>query len=220
MEVFGQALLDFSRGDNEKFYLQDSRGKRSEQRLSKYFRNYKEFTKLEREIISLSRGEILDVGCGTGQYVSYLMKKGNVLGIDISSKAIQVAKEKYKLRNVKVADIFNFKSTKKFDTIVLLENNLGMAQTIPRTKKLLKILLNHLKTNGKILTDAHEVDGKNHDTVFNGELRPVWKNKIGDKFIWINFNSGYLKKLCEEMGLNLKVIGRNNTSYLAKITKK
>jgi len=220
MEVFGQALLDFSRGDNEKFYLQDSKGKKSEQKLSKYFRNYKEFTNLERKIIFLSKGEILDVGCGTGQYIPHLMKKGKVLGIDISSKAIQAAKEKYNLKNVKVADIFNFKPSKKFDTIVLLENNLGMAQTIPRTKKLLKILSNHLNTSGQILTDAHEVKGKNHDTVFNGELRPVWKGKIGDKFMWINFNSGYLKELCEEMSLNLKVIGRNKTSYLAKITKK
>ncbi len=148
------------------------------------------------------------------------MKKGNVIGIDISTKAVQVAKEKCRLKNVMIANIFNFKLSKKFDTIVLLENNLGMAQTLPRAKRLLRILSSYLKPSGQILTDAHELKGRNHDTVFKGQLRPVWKDNVDDRFVWINFNSGYLKKLCEEEGLSMKVIGRNKTSYLARITKK
>ena len=217
MDVFGQALLDYSRGDKDKFFFEDSNGNRYQHPLSKYFRDFKTFTKLEKKIISKTKGEILDLGCGTGNYIPYLNKKGKVLGIDISPNVIEVAKEKYGLRNVKVADIFKFKTSKKFDTIVLLENNLGMAGTLKKTKQLLKILANLLKKDGQILTNAWNVPKR---TYYEGELSPVWKEKKGQKFKWISFNAKFLKGLCEEVGLNFEIVDRDRYHYLAKITKK
>jgi 2-polyprenyl-3-methyl-5-hydroxy-6-metoxy-1,4-benzoquinol methylase len=57
-------------------------------------------TKPSKEIVSLiprlkAEGvvEVLDVGCGTGRHSQYLAEQGfNVHGIDISEKAIQIAK--------------------------------------------------------------------------------------------------------------------------------
>ena len=158
---------------------------------------------------------ILDVGCGPGNYIPYLKKKGTVLGIDISPEVIKVCKERG-IKNVKVANIFKFKTKEKFDTIVLLENNLGMAETIPKTKKLLKILSNLLKENGQILTNAREVKtGK----VYDGKMRFLWKKKKGKYICWISFNSKYLKELCKEVGLSMQVFDREGHHYLAKITK-
>ena len=215
--MFGQALLDYSRGDKDKFFFEDSNGNRHKFPLRKYFRNFKKFTKLEKKIISKARGDILDLGCGTGNYIPYLMKKGKVLGIDISPKVITVAKEKYRLRNVKVADIFKFKTSKKFDTIVLLENNLGMAGTLKKIKQLLKILSRILKKNGQILTNARNLPKK---TYCLNELSPIWKGKRGQKFKWISLNVKFLRKLCEEEGLDLEIVDRSRYHYLAKITKK
>lgn len=147
-DLFGRALLEYSKGYKDKFFFEDSKGNKYKHPLRKYFRDFKKFTKLEKKIISKSKGDILDLGCGTGNYIPYLNKKGNVLGIDISRSAVEVAKKKYGLNNVKVADIFKFKTQKKFDTIVLLENNLGMSGTLIKTKKLLKILSSLLKKDG------------------------------------------------------------------------
>ena len=159
----------------------------------------------------------MDLGCGTGNYIPYLMKKGTVLGVDISPYVIKIAKEKYKLRSVKVANIFKFQTNKKFDTIVLLENNLGMAGTLKRTKQLLKILTNLLNKKGQILTNASDVP---KGTYLEEELTPIWKSKKGQKFRWIRFNSKFLKELCEEAKLNLEIIDRDKYHYLARITKK
>lgn len=217
MDVFGQALLDYSNGDKDKFFFEDSKGNRYQHPLRKYFRDFKKFTKLEKKIISKAKGNILDLGCGTGNYIPYLKKKGKVLGIDISPNVIKVAKKRYRLKNVKVADIFKFITNQKFDTIVLLENNLGMAGTLRKTKQLLHVLRNLLKKNGQILTNVRNVP---KGTYFVGELKPVWKERKGQKFKWISFNAKFLKELCEDAGFNLEILERDRYNYLAKITKK
>jgi len=64
------------------------------------YKNGSIHTKPSREIIELvpylrARGvsDILDVGCGTGRHSIYLSKEGfNVKGIDVSEKAIQLAR--------------------------------------------------------------------------------------------------------------------------------
>ena len=215
MDLFGKALLSYLHGDRDKFFFGNSSGDKYAHPLKKYFRSYDKLTRLERKIISLANGEILDVGCGTGMYVPYLAKKGKVTGIDISTNIIRVAKE-MKIKNVFVADIFKFKPKKKYDTIVLLENNLGMAETLKRTKQLLKILGSLLKENGKILTNIRNVP---RGTYFVGELYPIWKGQKGQKFKWISFNAKFLRKLCDEEGLKLKIVDRDKWNYLAILSK-
>ena len=51
----------------------------------------------------LNRGKVLDVGCGTGENALYLAEKGfTVVGIDLTNRAIIVAKAKAAERKVKV----------------------------------------------------------------------------------------------------------------------
>ncbi|MFA5796951.1 MAG: class I SAM-dependent methyltransferase [Candidatus Woesearchaeota archaeon] len=215
MDFFGKALLAYSEGDTASFFFVSASGKKHLHPLSDYFRAYHRFIKLEKKIISMSKGNILDVGCGTGNYVPYLMKQGTVLGIDISANVIQVAKRN-KLNNCIVADIFTFKPKKKFDTIVLVENNLGMAETVQRTEILLKKLASMLNKEGCILTNARNVP---NGTYYIGELYPLYKNRRGQKFKWISFNAKFLRKLCAKNNLKLEIVDRDKRHYLAKITK-
>ena len=215
MDIFGEALQAYFKGDKTELFIEDAKGNKYPHDLSKYFRKYKQLDKLEKQIISLSSGRILDVGCGPGNYLPYLNRKGKVLGIDISPKVIKVCKERG-FKNIKVIDIFKLKSKEKFDTIVLLENNLGMAQTIPNTKKLLRILANLLNKSGKILTNVRDV--KNGD-YFDGKMRMIYKNKKGDWISWISFSPKFLKSLCEDVGLKMQILNRDKYHYLAKITR-
>ncbi len=215
MDLFGEALKAYALGDRDKFYFKEASGEISECSLKRYFRKIAQISKSERNLISLSYGDILDVGCGTGNYIPLLAKRGNVIGIDISKNVIDVAKMKG-CKNCIVADIFTFPTKKKFDTITFLGGNLGIAGSVDKTKKLLKKLSNILKKDGQILAILRRLPDKKYVAV---ELRPVWKNKTGPKFGWIHFNINFLSDLCRQEELRLKVLQGNKHSYLVRIVK-
>ncbi|MCL4392599.1 class I SAM-dependent methyltransferase [Patescibacteria group bacterium] len=143
MDVFGEVLKAYSKGDRSKFYFKDSSGELSERSLKRYFRKTNQLSRLEYRLINLSYGDILDVGCGTGNYIPLLAKHGQVLRIDISQNVIDVAKMNG-CKTCVVADIFN-SHERKFDTITCFENNLGIGETIEKTSELLRKLSSLLK---------------------------------------------------------------------------
>ncbi|MFH1294541.1 MAG: methyltransferase domain-containing protein [Candidatus Aenigmatarchaeota archaeon] len=212
-DLFGEALMAYLHGDRNEFYFEDKQGKKYEQSLPGYFDKNRPFTKLEGKIISLSGGRILDLGCGAGGFMPSLMKKGEVHGIDISPNMIRICKDRG-LKNVEVADIFKFRSKVKFDTIVLLDENLGFGGTIENTKKLLEKLSNLLSAHGQILANGGDVE---KDYLIR-EFRAVWKRKHGPWFKWMKFNSRFLVKLCGEQGLKAEIIERDRSRYAVKIT--
>lgn len=216
MDLFGEALRAYSQGDRSPFYLKERSGELSRIDLSRHFRNPHELSKLERRLISLASGDILDIGCGTGNYIPLMSKRGRVLGIDISSRVIEVARASG-CRLCKVADIFTFPTTKKYDTITFLGNGLGIGGTVNKTKKLLRKLSSLLKTDGQILAIGRRVVGREF---VQAQLRPVWKQQIGSRFDWIHMSRGFLSDLCEQAGLRLKVLQGNQHYYLFRIVKK
>jgi 2-polyprenyl-3-methyl-5-hydroxy-6-metoxy-1,4-benzoquinol methylase len=216
MDVFGQALKAYCSGDKSKFYLKEPSGKLWEHSLERYFRKENQLSKFERKLISLSYGDILDVGCGTGNYMSSLNKHGKALGIDISKNVINVARLNG-CKNCIVTDIFTFSTENKFDTITFLENNLGLGGSLDKTRELFKKLSILLKNNGQILAISKNLDNKD---CFPIELTPVWKNIIGPKFTWIHFNTIFLSALCKKEGFYLEILQRNRHSYLVRIVKK
>ncbi|MBI5065934.1 methyltransferase domain-containing protein [Candidatus Woesearchaeota archaeon] len=217
MDLFGEALYAYWKGDRKsKLFMIFISGKECcSLNLKVYFRKHNQLTTLEKKLISLARGNILDVGCATGYYIPSLMKKGKTEGIDISEKAIKVAKE-MGLNNCHVANIFHFPTNKKYDTITLLQNNLGMAETLPNAKRMLKILCDLLKNEGQILVIHRKTQGK-----YNASKRKFkWNNKISSKFSWININTKFLSKLCDDVELKIEIIGKNNQHDLIRIVKK
>jgi len=215
MDLFGEALRAYSQGDRSTFYLKDRSGELFETDLSRYFRKTNQLSKFEMKLISLTYGDILDVGCGSGNYIPLLAERGRVLGIDISPSVIDVAK-KNGCKTCKVADIFTFPTTKKYDTITFLGNGLGIGGTVNKTKKLLKKLSCLLKNDGQILAIGRRVIQRKFVAV---QLRPVWKQKIGSRFDWIHISKDFLSDLCEQAGLRLKVLQGNQHYYMFRIVK-
>jgi 2-polyprenyl-3-methyl-5-hydroxy-6-metoxy-1,4-benzoquinol methylase len=215
-DLFGEALYDRYKGEKNHFFM-EVRGEIREHNINRYFRPIRRLSGAEKTLVSLSYGNILDVGCATGNYIPAMNKKGNVTGIDISARLIQIAKELGN-KNCNQGNIFSFKSDKKFDTITMLENNLGMGGDVRGTKKLLKKLSVLLSENSQILIILSKRSGKK-DFLIN-DLTPVYKGIKGKSFKWINFNIKFLTKLCDEVSLNLKILNANKYYSLVKITKK
>jgi SAM-dependent methyltransferase len=215
MDVFGEALLAYLQGDRSPFYLRDQSGRSFETDLSRNFRTVARLSRLERKLISLAYGDILDVGCGTGNYLPLLARHGRVLGIDISPNVIEVARRRG-CKTCKVADVFTFRTAKRFDTITFLGNGLGIACTVSGTKRLLRKLSSLLTVGGQVLAIGRRVTHRRFVAV---QLRPVWQERVGPRFDWIHISRDLLSDLCKRSALCLSVVQGNQYYYLFRITK-
>ena len=100
--------------------------------------------------ISWKDKTVLDAGCGTGELVYLIAKKGAklVLGIDYSKEAIDVAQKTYREKNLSFActDIKRLKG-KKFDVITTL----GTLEHVDDPLAVLKKLKNMLNPGGSLI---------------------------------------------------------------------
>ena len=92
--------------------------------------------------------KILDVGCGTGYFSYKSAKKGaDVLGIDFSTKAIEIAQTKYQHSHLKYQQMNVKKIKDKYDVIV----SIGTLEHMDNPLQILKLFKRHLNPKGKII---------------------------------------------------------------------
>ncbi|MFH1587810.1 MAG: class I SAM-dependent methyltransferase [Candidatus Diapherotrites archaeon] len=60
---------------------------------------------------------VLDLGCGTGEFLSFLENSFDCYGIDSSKKMLGIASKKLKKSLLSAQDLINFSLNKKFDAI-------------------------------------------------------------------------------------------------------
>ncbi|MFH1751667.1 MAG: class I SAM-dependent methyltransferase [archaeon] len=123
-----------------------------------------------KEIIELIESEkvkpckVLDVGCGEGNYAIYLALKGfDVLGIDLSEKAIEYAKENALKKGVnarfKAIDVKELeKLNEKFDFV--LEWALLHCLMPEEREKYVKDIASLLNSKGKYLSVSFNIDSE------------------------------------------------------------
>ena len=76
LDLFGKALWDYykKKGSN-KIITWTSLTEEDPILLSYFFRSFDEMPKLEQKALKLSKGKVLDVGCGAGSHSLYLKNK-------------------------------------------------------------------------------------------------------------------------------------------------
>lgn len=113
--------------------------------------------------------KVLDVGCGTGIITPLIFEITNseVIGIDLSDKMIEIAKNKYKdNKNLKFIneDFYKFINNEKVDEIIIFNAYPHFLDL----KKLKEAFKNNLKNGGKVLifsTLGIEKINKHHQNV-------------------------------------------------------
>lgn len=187
----------------------------------------KHFTKLatkgttdEKEVLKLfnwRKKNVIDIGCGTGKFAFLVSKQGaNVLGIDYSKKAIEIAKDTYKNPNLKFEQEEMTKNVNgKFDIII----SLGTLEHTDDPFSVLKMFKKHLSKNGYIvitcpnwtnprgyilmalyylfgspitLADIHYLSPKNFEK---------WSKKLDMRLEWKTFDRswGHGKRMIEDL---------------------
>ena len=158
-DLFGKAILDFQTNNSpEDLITETSISEEDEMSVAYLFRDFSGMPKLEQQALLLSKGKVLDVGCGAGSHSLYLQneKKLAVTEIDISEKAVEACKLRSVL-NAKVEAILHFETDEKFDTILLLMNGTGIFGKLENVPNYLKKLKSLLTENGQILIDSSDI---------------------------------------------------------------
>jgi len=175
-DLFGKAILDFqTNNDPQDLITETSISEADEMSIAYLFRSYDEMPKIEQKALQLSKGKILDVGCGAGSHSLYLQneKSLDVTAIDISTNAVEACK----LRGIRKATVQNVMDLDgdKYDTILLLMNGAGMCGRLKNLTAFLLKLKSLLNENGQILLDSSDIiymfdEDEDDDTRSEAEL--------------------------------------------------
>ena len=140
-DPIGNAVKDYMNGITDEAILVRTDIAEDEHLPAAYFlRNFDQMPSQEQEALKRAEGRVLDIGAGAGAHSLWLQEHGfEVDSIDISPFLCE-AMRKRGIKNVLLKDIYDLKE-QKYDTILLLMNGAGVAQTLSGLER----LLTHLK---------------------------------------------------------------------------
>ncbi|KKL28829.1 hypothetical protein LCGC14_2371240 [marine sediment metagenome] len=226
MDFFARAIEDYYSGKIKSKFIfyrhclqKEFNGIKSEIDLGYYFRTWDKFDPLERKLIDLSYGNILDIGSCTGYYFPYLLGKGTPTGIEISSILNNIAKKRG-ISNCITGNIFTYKFKRKFDTITLIGNDIALTGTLHRLKKLLKKLSELLNKNGQVLLIIRQVRTlKYWHVVFTAQYNGL----ISIPFKLLFLNVKFFVKFSLKFGFRASILSKDESTgslfYLERLVK-
>jgi len=154
-----------------------------------------EICRPQHEILKLEaageiHGRVLDVGCGTGENVLYLVKNGyEVVGVDVASAAIDKAKKRASIRSIRglflVHDALRLETIGlKFDTII--DSGLFHVFSDDARKKFVKSISSVLRIGGTyfmLCFSELEPPGWGPRRVTQNEIRQAFKHDFRINYI-------------------------------------
>lgn len=231
-DLFGKAIFDYQTGNNpEDLITETTISEADEMSVAYLFRGFDEMPKMEQKALQLSKGKILDIGCGAGSHSLYLQNKElDVTSIDISPSAIEACK----LRGLKKAfaqDVMTL-NNQKFDTLLLLMNGAGMCGRLTNISKFLQHLKSLLTEKGQILVDSSDIiymfdedeDGGKWipgEADYYGEVEFIisYKGETEKPFEWMYIDYNTLQNAAIANGLACELILEGeHYDYLAKLS--
>ena len=97
---------------------------------------------------------VLDLGCGTGNFLKKIEKfVERTVGIDISENMIEIAKKNCKHSDLYVQSVLSFNFNKKFDLITCNFDMINHLNTIQDWEQMFKLVYKHLNEGGIFLFD-------------------------------------------------------------------
>ena len=149
---------------------------------------------------------VLDVGIGTAQSTEAFLKAGcNICGVDISSKMLDKAREKYpflELYQGNIEDGMPFLSTRSFDIVL----GVGVLEFVTNMEKVIGILSQLMKSEGLICLTfekfiaKHEVQGLKVSVTAKGVLENVPEI---NNFMTARYEYQEVESIIQNAGLSL-----------------
>jgi len=225
-DVMGSAMLNyFKKDDNTPIRVFINKSEEPEMYPSVFFRHYKSMLKYEKIALKCASGKVLDLGCGAGCHSLYLQNKGlDVTAVEVSKKSARVA-EAQGVRKVINEDWRNLK-LRNFDTILVLMNGMGLAESPVELKVMFRKLKSFLSKTGSILIDSTDVtyakaDWPMLDSEYFGKVQFELKYKGKTQcFPWLFVDFDTAVKTAKSVKLNIEILERaRNGHFLLRLSK-
>ncbi|MCK5559888.1 MAG: class I SAM-dependent methyltransferase [Thermoplasmata archaeon] len=97
---------------------------------------------------------LLDVACGTGSHAILLKDKYSILGIDKNIEMIELAQDKVKGAEFRIADMKNFELGEQFDVIICMFSSMGYNTSYVEFETTLRNFYKHLYPGGIFVFDT------------------------------------------------------------------
>ena len=228
-DPIGQAILEFSEnGFTENIIVHSDLCDDDIMPVPYLFRTFEEMPKIEQQALNLCKGEILEVGAGTGCHSNYLKSKGfSTLSIDTSQGSIDyLTAQNLPAKKIAFLDY----NEKKFDTILILMNGLGLAGKLENVNTFLQHAKSLLKEGGSIITDSTDIRYLYEDdegglwmdlnSQYPGEMefKMDYKKHSSDWFPWVYLDFENLEHEAEKVDLKAtKILEDDNFHYLTTL---
>jgi SAM-dependent methyltransferase len=232
MAPYGQALLDYDRGDTlATIVAHREDGLVSDIPASIFFREPTAFSPIEQRALALCRGQVLDIGAGTGCHSLALQDRGiRVLAIDVSDQAVEIMSHRG-VEECQQADVFGFLAG-PFDTLLVMMHGIGMVQNLAGLDRFLSHTRRLIRPNGQMLLDSLDVrrtddprhlayqEANRQSGRYEGEIRMRfgYKGRMGPEFGWLHVDPGTLDQHAGSGGWSCQVICQEDSGdYLAQL---
>ncbi|WP_163340358.1 bifunctional 2-polyprenyl-6-hydroxyphenol methylase/3-demethylubiquinol 3-O-methyltransferase UbiG [Desulfopila sp. IMCC35008] len=227
-DPLGAMMLDYLKGNQQAFVeVESSTLEMWEMPGKTMFRSYAEMDELERQALALCRGRILDVGAGSGCHSLYLQQQGlDVDALDISPGCIRVM-ELQQVKNIVHQNLFSL-SEKKYDTILMLMNGLGICGSLDGCNLFLQFVKIILEDGGQVIAestvlevpDEEALDFEEEEDEYQGQTEFVMRygDIVSDSFDWIYLDFATLETLVTFNGLECELLATDTAGkYLVQI---
>jgi len=221
-EPYARALTDhWARKRPVFFYLRGSYGLFHLMSSSEGFSPLDRLRSLEQIALASCRGRVLNAGAGAGRHSLLLREAGlDVVSIDIEPALVELMKRRG-LDQVYQADMFHFDQG-GFDTILFLQQTIGLVGTLERLRELLVRLRQRVAHGGQILLDSSSPRASRSLLGYAGEVESQlqYRSFLGRPFPWLWIDFSVLRICARAAGYDAELLARGQIprDYLARLT--
>lgn len=121
------------------------------------WKDYVVETSTIKEIIKeqgISEGNrLLDVACGTGMHMQYLVEDFEVEGLDLDENLLALARNRVPGAVFHLGDMVDFDLGKRFDAVICLFSSIGYVKSKARLHRAISCMAKHLRTGGLLIVE-------------------------------------------------------------------
>lgn len=221
----GRSLWDYFTGDTAAtIVLHSDLGEHDELAVAGWFRDLTGPS--DHAAVALARGRVLDAGAGTGLHSLALQERGlAVCAIDFVPEAVEIMRRRG-VRDARLANLFEFWDG-PFDTILVLANGIGLAETLAGLPRLFAAFERLLAPGGQVLCDSTDVRAQGFasqrdDGRYIGEIlfQLEYKGERAPPFPQLYVDPDLLAAHATPSGWGCEVVQRyGHGGYLARLTR-